>query len=326
MFLDPVPPLVYPHDPLGAINRLHKPTERVDVVIDTDTFNEIDDQFALAYLIQSRDRLNLKAIYAAPFENHHAENPAQGMKHSFDEIFKCLELMGHPEYGDRVFEGSEQFLFDEKTPVDSPAARDLASRAMAYTPQRPLYVIGIAAATNLASALLMNPQIADRVVFLWLGGLSLDWHDNRSFNAAQDVAAARVLLDSGAAVVLFPGKNVVSSFTTTGPELEYWLRGKNRFCDYLIDIAQQEAAMTYGGRVWSRALWDVTPIGWLLEGNFMFDRLIQAPIMQYDHHYSFDSRRHFIKYVYYIHRDNLMGDLFDKLARLGEEGKLDEKG
>ena len=51
------------------LKRLQKPTGPVDVVIDTDTFNEIDDQYALSYLIKSDDRLNLKAIYAAPFFN-----------------------------------------------------------------------------------------------------------------------------------------------------------------------------------------------------------------------------------------------------------------
>ena len=36
------------------LKRLEHPSGRVDVVLDTDTFNEIDDQFALAYLICSK--------------------------------------------------------------------------------------------------------------------------------------------------------------------------------------------------------------------------------------------------------------------------------
>ena len=44
------------------IRRLRKPQGRVDVVIDTDTFNEIDDQYALSYLIRSDEKLDLKAI------------------------------------------------------------------------------------------------------------------------------------------------------------------------------------------------------------------------------------------------------------------------
>ena len=51
------------------IRRLEKPTGKIDVVLDTDTYNEIDDQFALAYLIRSEEKLSLKAVYAAPFFN-----------------------------------------------------------------------------------------------------------------------------------------------------------------------------------------------------------------------------------------------------------------
>ena len=40
-------------DQAKLIKRLEKPAGKIDVVLDTDTYNEIDDQFALAYLIRS---------------------------------------------------------------------------------------------------------------------------------------------------------------------------------------------------------------------------------------------------------------------------------
>lgn len=49
------------------LERLKKPKGQIEVVLDTDTYNEIDDQFALAYLIKSEEKLRLQAIYAAPF-------------------------------------------------------------------------------------------------------------------------------------------------------------------------------------------------------------------------------------------------------------------
>ncbi|MFQ7549915.1 MAG: hypothetical protein ACLRMZ_05970 [Blautia marasmi] len=54
-------------DTATLLKRLEKPKGKVDVVLDTDTYNEIDDQFALAYLIKSNEKLNLQAVYAAPF-------------------------------------------------------------------------------------------------------------------------------------------------------------------------------------------------------------------------------------------------------------------
>ena len=60
---------------------------RPRVVLDTDTFNEIDDQFALAYLVRCPDRVETEAIYAAPFVNSRAATAAEGMERSFRPSF-----------------------------------------------------------------------------------------------------------------------------------------------------------------------------------------------------------------------------------------------
>ena len=70
--------------------RLSKPEGKIDVVLDTDTYNEVDDQFALAYMLCRKDRINLKAICAAPFHNAKSDNPADGMEKSFQEIHHIL--------------------------------------------------------------------------------------------------------------------------------------------------------------------------------------------------------------------------------------------
>ncbi|MDR0465260.1 MAG: nucleoside hydrolase [Treponema sp.] len=299
----------------GLLSRLRKPAGKVDVVLDTDTYNEIDDQFALAFLIKSDEKLSLKGIYAAPFFNKNSISPADGMEKSYNEIFNVLSLMKRGDLGPLVKRGSQRYLPNENEYVDSEAARDLAHLAMNYSPDRPLYVIGIGAVTNIASAILLNPQIKDRIVIVWLGGNALDWIDNAEFNCSQDVAASRVIFGCAAALVQLPCMGVVSAFTTSGPELEYWLRGRNVLCDYLADVTAKAALEDSGLSTWTRVIWDVTAVGWLLDGDFMLDRLEHSPIPQYDHHYSFDPRRHFYRYVYHINRDNLFRELFEKLAK-----------
>ena len=79
------------------------PIERVDAVLDTDTYNEIDDQFALSYMVRSSDKINLKAIYAAPFFNQNSTSPADGMERSYNEIFNILTLMGEEEFKKCVY-------------------------------------------------------------------------------------------------------------------------------------------------------------------------------------------------------------------------------
>ena len=210
------------------LHMLETPKAPVDLVIDTDAYNEIDDQFAIAYALCAPERVRLLALCAAPFTNARSTGPADGMEKSYQEILHLLSLTG-----DKVpaYRGSTRYLPDEQTPVSSQAAEELVHLAMEHTPEAPLYVAAIGAITNVASALLMEPRIADRMVVVWLGGHALDWPDNREFNAQQDVAADRVVFGSGVPLVILPCQGVVSAFTTTGPELDYWLRGKNSLCD-----------------------------------------------------------------------------------------------
>ena len=308
-------------DDIGLLNRLRRPEGPVDVVLDTDTYNEIDDQFALAFLLKSGEKLKTVGIYAAPFHNSNSSSPADGMEKSYDEIFKILSLMERDDLKPLVKKGSPKYLPSETEPVDSPAARDLAERAMRYSPEKPLYVVAIGAITNIASAILMNSEIIDRIVVVWLGGHAHNWPHTKEFNMMQDVTAARVVFgcacprDRAPALVQLPCMGVVSAFAASGPELERWLKGRNALCDYLADYTAKSAVKDGGLPNWTRVIWDVCAVAWLLEGDFMEDYLAPSPIPQYDHRYSFDPGRHFIRYVYHINRDRLFRALYDTLGR-----------
>ncbi len=295
-----------------------RPQERVDAVLDTDAYNEIDDQFAIAYLLASPDRVNLEAIYAAPFQNKKATSPAEGMEKSYHEVLKLLTLAQKPNLAVSLFRGSTRYLPDEKTPIISAAAQDLCERAERHTPHRPLYVLAIGAITNVASALLINPAIAANLVIVWLGGHAYHHKNNLEFNAKQDVAAARVVFNSNAALVQLPCVGVVDTLTTTEPELRYWLSGKNALCDYLVSHTVEEAETYARNKPWSRVIWDISAVAWLLdtEGRAVLDRCEHRPILQYDHHYSFSPDRPSLNYVYQIRRDAVFEDLFRRLASL----------
>ncbi len=304
---------IYMND-LQRMQNLSVPTGPVDCVLDTDTYNEIDDQYALAFMLKS-PKLHVKALYAAPFFNSHSTSPEDGMEKSYDEILYLLSLMGREDMMDKVYKGSRTYLPDEHTPVDSPAARHLCELAMTYTAEKPLYVVAIGAITNVASALLMQPALAERIVLVWLGGHHPLWPDNREFNLHQDIAAARIVFGCGCPLVQLPCMGVVSSFYTTGPELREWLEGRNPLCDYLARHTIEEAESYAAGRVWARVIWDVTAVAWLLNDGdrFMMSELIPAPIPTYDGVWGCDSRRPLIRRVTFIHRDALMGELFRTL-------------
>ena len=296
------------------IKNLSVPEGSIDVVLDTDAYNEIDDQFAISYLLKSKEKLKTKAIYAAPFFNHKVKTPAEGMEKSYYEIMNVLKLAG--EEAD-VFKGSEEYLKDEKTPVISDAARDLAERVKKYSPENPLYVVAIGAITNIASAILLNPEVAENAVVVWLGGHAHHYHDSVEFNMKQDIAAARVVIKSGVPFVQLPCRGVVSEFTLSKPELECWFKGKNALADYLTDITIREMGERVKGDIWSKVIWDVTAVAWLLNDGdrFMLSRIITAPLPSYDNLYTNDYNGGFMRYVYSVKKDNLMVDLIKKLTQ-----------
>ena len=297
------------------IKNLEKPKSKVDLVLDTDAYNEIDDQFAIAYMVASPEKIDVKAIYAAPFCNDMADSVKDGMEKSYDEIKKVLGMIRGTEKIE-VCKGSESYLKDEKTPVISPAAEHLAKLAAKYSPDKPLYVAEIGAITNIASAILINPQIIDNIVIVWLGGNALHWDDCREFNLHQDIAAARIVFGCGAPLVQLPCMGVVSAFTISEAELKQWLLGKNKISDYLAQNTINAASRYAAGKPWTRVIWDVTAIAWLLDGNFVADRLERSPVPEYDGYLARPNNRHFIKYAYHINRDALVEDLFKKLIGL----------
>lgn len=118
------------------LQMLRIPTGKVDMVLDTDTYNEVDDQFALAFLIRSAEQVSLRAVYAAPFHAQpffpaplirwRSESPEDGMERSYEEILHIIALCGG-DFPGQVKKGSRRFLPDRHTPVTSPAALDLAA-------------------------------------------------------------------------------------------------------------------------------------------------------------------------------------------------------
>ena len=175
---------------------LEAPVERpVRVVLDTDTFNEIDDQFAVVYALISPE-LDVRGVYAAPFSNARAESPGEGMEKSYEEILRILDRLDvSPE--NFAFKGSTQYIADPKQPEHSPAVDNLIKRALMGSPEDPLYVVAVGAITNVANAILIEPAIIRNIVVVWLGGNGHSWPHQQEFNYRQDLNASRVVFDSG---------------------------------------------------------------------------------------------------------------------------------
>ena len=306
-------PIIAERDRLA---RLQPPSGVVRAVLDTDTYNEIDDQFALVYALLSPERLNLEAVYAAPFRNSRSTDPADGMEKSYDEIVRLLDKLGRSPDG-FAYKGARGFLVSRDEPRRSPAVDDLIARAMAASEDQPLYVLAVAAITNIASAILIEPRIIEKIVVVWLGGHALHWQHTDEFNLKQDVTAARLVFDSGVPLVHIPCMGVTSHLLTNVSEIELYVRGRGAVGDYLADIFAAYERDHFG---WSKVIWDISTVAYLINPGWFDSQLVHSPVLTDQVTWSIDPRRHFMRYVSYAHRDPIFRDLFTKLDMHSKPG------
>ena len=298
-------------DEAFRLRQMEPPTSKVRMVLDTDTYNEVDDQFALAYAFLSKEKIELEGIYAAPFHNNRSNGPADGMEKSYEEILRLLKMLGKSPEG-FAFRGSDRYLEDVTKPIRSEAALDLVKKAMASSPENPLYVVPVGCITNIASAILIEPKIIENIVVVWLGGNGLNWPHQKEFNLMQDVLAARVVFDSGVPFVVMPCRPVVSHFHTTIPELKYYLEAKNELSDYLYNIVVEYS----GGRdAYSKVIWDVIAVAWLVNPGWIKTNLVHSPVLTDQVTFSVNQSRHFIRMAEELNRDAIFRDLFEKLTK-----------
>lgn len=307
------------------LKKLEPVKGNVHIVLDTDTKNEVDDQFALtyAYRLSRAGKISLDAVYAAPFTHDPEPTAGVGMEQSYDEIIKILKMLGKTDTDGFVFKGSERFM--NGSAVDSPAARDLIEKAMNCPYDEPLYVVAIGAITNVASAILIEPKIIDKIVVVWLGGTEINQNYADEYNLYQDPTASRIILDCGVPLVQLPCRGVVDKLNTTVSELERFIDGKTEIGTYLTSLVRE----CDNGRAGSRVIWDISAVGFTVHPEWFLTELVHAPRLTeepavsdelrrldcYKNHqpklyWSHDTKRHFMRAVKNIDRDNLFYDLF----------------
>lgn len=300
----------FPHiSPAEMLERLNHPEGKIKMVLDTDTYNEIDDQYAVVYTMLSKEKFDVQAIYAAPFFNSRSTGAGDGMQKSYDEIIKLFGKLGF-ETENFVFKGSDRFLGSTETPVDSPAVQHLLKLVNSLPNGELLYVVAIGAITNIASAILINPEIIKKIVVVWLGGQPFNWEDVEEFNLSGDLLASQVIFDCDVPFIMMPCDGVSSHLTTTVAEVEKFIKNTGAVGDYLYEILKEA---TNDGVGKSRVIWDLAPLAWLINPEFMRTEVVHRPILTNERTYSNNNHRNFMRVAYYTWRDGIFHDLFTKI-------------
>jgi purine nucleosidase len=286
------------------------------VIVNTDAKNEADDQFAIVHALLSPS-LDVRGLIAAHFGTSRSN---RSMEDSREEIDLLLELMGLGQQV-TVANGASTGIPDEQTPRDSEGAQLIISESKLASREEPLFVAFLGPLTDMASAILLDPDIVNRdVVVIWIGGVGyggVETYPGVEFNLRNDIAAANVVYDSGITVWQVPS-NVYSQVSVSYAELEEKIRGTSKLADYLIDQMIEWNRTYWPEPLESRSLGDSPAISLMLYprgGNF---RMTPAPRFGHEGHY-LPGSGHPIRVVEAVDVRFLLEDMFAKIRKFGRE-------
>lgn len=294
--------------------------KRVRFIISTDCANEADDQYAVAHILMTQ-KMDVKGIVAAHFNaiTKFTDKYAPGttVQASYDETVKVLDLMGlRDEY--KVYMGAGVPLPDEKTPIITEGAKFIVEEAM-RDDDSPLFIGCQGSVTDIASAILMEPAICDRMTCIWIGGGDYP-KGGFEFNLMQDINAANVVFSSSMPVWQIPMK-VYKTLSVSLAELQYKVKPCGELGKYLFEqmVALNDAYSNFTnwphGELWG--LGDQAVLSVLMQENERVDnfRMVSAPrIDPDDMTYIYDQGNREIRVYESVDYRLTLEDLFAKLA------------
>ena len=290
-------------------------TRKIRYIVHSDAYNEADDQYTIAHalMMEKFDVVGLIGGHFAKSEISRvsADKTADA---SAEEISKILNLMGIKDK--KVFVGSNYPLADMKTPQRCAAVDFIIEEAM-KDDDRPLYIGLQGAITDLASAILIEPKICDRLTAIWVGGG--DYPDGEpEFNLRQDINAVNVVFSSNMPIWQIPIK-AYKCFATSLAELQLKVRPCGEIGRYLFDQLAEFNMQTTMWDAWPHGeMWtlgDEGCIAALLEDISKSDNyeMIEAPYILTDGSYEFGHGNRKIRVYNSLDARLDLEDLFAKL-------------
>jgi inosine-uridine nucleoside N-ribohydrolase len=292
------------------VPRIPPKGQSLRLVIDSDAKNEIDDQWAIALAILSPERFRIEGFVGATFDNPSlsGDNPMEASAREIELVLDKAGLAGKWP----VLRGSHPMQYNT-VPVASEGVDFIIDRAMAGTPEDPLWVVGLGCATDMASAYLKEPRIVDRVVAFW--HLRTRWPEKcYNFNVFNDPRAARLLFHSPLSFVLF---DTGTYLTCTMEESQRMVKPHGPLGAYLHDYRLTNPWFMSP----TKGFFDLGDVAALADPDLACWEETDAPEVAPDLTYQFRGTLGRILRCYHIDRDRTLALLFDRLHEAREDQK-----
>lgn len=250
------------------------PGERIPLLVDSDAAAEIDDLYAISLAIRAPGRFDIRGFVGTHFAGHGGPDSAFRSSRAIEELL-AIAGVDYP-----VATGGDPLAYPKK-PRASDGAQFIIERAREASPDRRLLVLCLGSASDVASALLLAPEITERIVVMFHGRSESTWPQRSTqFNIYGDILAAQYLLESSAPLIWFDtGTRLCASMAST----ETHLSKLGELGRYLHEFRLRDPSFQRD----EKGFFDLGDVAWLLDPKLCTVRVVKAPSlmrwMYFDH-------------------------------------------
>lgn len=290
------------------------PTTRV--VLDCDTANEVDDQFAIAYALGQPDGvLDVRGVISV--HNTTAHGPGSRDMYQ-DEAERVVDLCGG---GVPCITGADRPMNSRGEPVPSSGLEFLIDEAR----RGPLTVIATGPATDVASLFVAEPGLRESVRVVWLGGFgnaeAYGLNKFHELNGRADIAAWRVLFEEDVDLLQVPGWPAPAKLLVRAAPFAEEVRSVGKpISSYLASILELWVA-EYGGPIdpsGQKILWDIACVAAEADPGSVTVERRALPTLDAAaaHDYALPGRE--VDAMVDLDADRVLGGVMEALERLPE--------
>lgn len=288
--------------------------ESTRIVLDCDTANEIDDQFAIAHALgQPEDTLDVRAVISV--HNTTAHGPTSRDLYQ-EEAERVVALCGSNV---PCIPGAKQPMENPEEPVLSEGLDFLIEEAR----RGPLTIVATGPATDVASLLLLAPEVRENVRVVWLGGFGDEEHYGRyelrmgELNGRADIAAWRTLFEERVELLLVPGWPAAARIVVETAAFAAELRGLGRaVADYLAGILERWTEER-GGEIsrQEKVVWDIACTAAVIDPQSVTVDKLAVPALDAAGAHDFSRRGREIEVVRDLDEERVLSGLIRALTR-----------
>lgn len=212
---------------------------RFRVIIDNDFSGDPDGLFQLAHELLSPS-VEVRAIIGSHLSLHDVFDPSpRQADNAAKEALTLLNIMRLSEKVP-VVAGSNTAMPNDSTPVKSEAVKVIIKEAMRTDTKAPLYVVCGAGLTEIASAVLAQPEIAKKITLVWIGGSEYTDlafpppdYSNPEYNLRIDINAAKVIFNKSSVSLWQVPRNAYRQCLLSYAQLLQQVKTKGELGNYL---------------------------------------------------------------------------------------------